>query len=311
MTIAAIPAIAAAPALQRWRHSATTTASIAFNQGITFDQARGDFFFDGVSSATNSGLPRTNSKLTLMAANSAVIPATKEGYNHAGDLSYDPFRQRILIALECYYPGSGGNTCGSGAIGVTDPVTLRMLYYINLDAAQISKAMWVEISPDGRWIWTSSGTHLLAYPAAEVNRATANRQRRGAPGGIVGKDLGAVLPTSTVTGATFYGNPRTGHARLLLALNRGTYSEVISYATSRRGRSPALAGGTRRTEITVDRSSSNNESEGLATTRAGKSGQPLRGELHWLMLPLLTRSSLVSRILSYLPLPRVPCEGLG
>ena len=309
-TIMAIAGWGAAPALAGWRPSSTTTASIAYNQGITFDQARGTFFFDGVSSTTNSGLYRTNSMLALSAANIAVIPATKEGYNHAGDLSFDPIGRRVLLPLECYYPASGGNTCGVGAISVADPVTLRFLYYVNLDTAQIKKAMWAEISPDGRWIWTSSGTHLLAYPAAKVNRKTADLQRAGTIGGIAGKDLGAVLPTSGVTGATFYQDALTRAPRLLLALNRGTYSEVVSYDTgTAHDGSPTLLSATPRSEITVAQSPSNNESEGLASTGAGNPFNPLGGALHWQMLPVITPSSIYSRILSYLPLPPPPHDG--
>jgi hypothetical protein len=296
----------AAPAMAGWRASNVTAASIAYNQGVSFDSAHDNFFFDGVSSVTNSGLYRTNSKLVQTAANLAVLPPTHEGYNHAGDLSFDPVGRRVLLPLECYYPTSGGNTCGVGAIGVADPVSLRFLYYVNLDTAQIQKAMWDEISPDGRWIWTSSGTHLLVYRAAAINSWMAERQRAGTSGGLTGKDLGSVLPTSGVTGATFYQDVTTRGPRLLLALNRDTYSEVISYATgTARDGSPTLVGGPR-SEITVPRSSSNNESEGLAVTGAGRADNPLGGVLDWQMLPVITASSLYSRILSYLPSPAPP-----
>jgi hypothetical protein len=250
----------------------TTRASrsIRRTEGIAFDQADGDFFFDGVISTTNSALYRTGANLHQDAANTSLLPATPAGYNHAGDLSFDPVRRRVLLPLECYYPARGGNanTCGTGVIGVADPVTLRFLYYVELDPAQIKKAMWVEPSPDGRWLWTSSGTHLLVYSAAEVNPRTAVRQRAGALGGIAGRDLGAVLPASGVTGATFYGT------RLLLALNRGGYSEMISYATSETHGVTTLLGATPTTEITLVRSRLNNESEGLAVTRTRKLDWP-------------------------------------
>jgi hypothetical protein len=216
VTVAAMWGWGSALALARWQHSATTRASIAYNQGIAFDRARGDFFFDGVSSTTNSGLYRTNSRLARTGADTAVIPATREGYNHAGDLSFDPLRQRVLLPLECYYPAAGGNTCGTGAIGVADPVTLR-----------------------------------------------------------------------------------------------GTYSEVISYVTGVADRSPRLLSVTPRTEIAVLRSRSYNESDGLAATGSGNTVHPLGGVLHWLMLPVITPSSVFSRILSYLPPPPPPREGLG
>src|SRR5450755_5147643 len=256
MTLAAW---SAATAVAKWQLHTTTRSSIAFNQGITFDQARGKFFFDGVSSTTTSGVYRTNSHLLVQAARIFAIPKTVEGYNHAGDLSFDAGTQslsarRVLLPLECYYPSSGGNTCGSGAIGIVDPTTLRFRYYVNLDRSQIQKAMWAEISPDGRWIWTSSGTHLLVYRAADVNPTTAARQRAGTLGGITGKDLGSVLPTSGVTGAAFYQDAFARAPRLLLALNQGTYSEVISYATGNaRDGSPTLAGSSK-SEITVAQS---------------------------------------------------------
>jgi hypothetical protein len=301
----------AAPALAGWRPSAVTRSSIAYNQGISFDPARGNFFFDGVSSGTTSGLYRTNSRLVETASNVAVIPATREAYNHAGDLSFDPVGRRVLLPLECYYPASGGNTCGVGAIGVADPASLQFRYYVNLGTAQIQKAMWAEISPDGRWIWTSSGTHLLVYRAADVNPTTAARQRTGTLGGITGKDLGSVLPTSGVTGAAFYQDAFTRAPRLLLALNQGTYSEVISYATgSARDGSPTLAGSSK-SEITVAQSPLDNESEGLAVTGAGLSLNPLGGVLDWQILPTLAPTSLYSQILTYLPAPAPPQDSVS
>ncbi len=301
----------AAPALAGWRQNAVTRSSIAYNQGISFDPARGDFFFDGVSSGTTSGLYRTNARLIQTAANVAVIPATREGYNHAGDLSFDPVGRRVLLPLECYYPGSGGNTCGIGAIGVADPASLQLRYYVNLGTAQIQKAMWAEISPDGRWIWTSSGTHLLVYRAADVNPTTAARQRTGTLGGITAKDLGSVLPRSGVTGAAFYQDAFMRAPRLLLALNQGTYSEVISYATgSARNGSPTLAGSSR-SEFTVAQSPLNNESEGLAVTGAGLPLNPLGGVLDWQILPALAPTSLYSQILTYLPAPAPPQDSVS
>lgn len=297
----------AAPAFAGWRLNGTRTTSVAYNQGITFDQALGDFFFVGVDSTTNSALYRTNSGLSLKAVNLAVIPQTKQGYNHVGDLSFDaknvsstdPGKPRVLLPLECYYPSSGGNTCGSGAIGVVDPGTLAFLYYVRLWTGQIQKAMWDEVSPDGRWIWTSSGTHLLAYNAADVNKTTAENQQAGVWGGISAKDLGAVLPTNDVTGGAFYTDPVSGASRLLVALNRGTYFQVASYGvgTASDG-SPVLLSATPTIELTVSQSSSNDEPEGLATTGVFNGSYPLSGVLHWQMLPSIKLSS---RILNYMP----------
>jgi hypothetical protein len=66
--------------------------------------------------------------------------------------STDTGKPRALLPLECYYPNSDGNTCGSGAFGVVDPTNLEFLYYVRLWTGQIQKAMSDEISPDGRWI---------------------------------------------------------------------------------------------------------------------------------------------------------------
>jgi hypothetical protein len=309
MAVGAVAGRDAAPAVASWQPSAVTTTSIAYNQGIAFDPSSRDFFFTGVSSLTTSGLYRTNSRLALTAANPAVLPATREGYNHIGDPSFDPVTRRVLLPLECYYPSDGGNTCGIGAIGVADPVSLRFVYYVNLNTAQIQKAMWAEVSRDGRWIWTSSGTHLLVYRSAQVSAATASGQRAGKLGGITGRDLGAVLPSADVTGAAFYEDVFTRTPRLLLALNRGTYSEVISYATrTTRDGNPAVADALT-SEITVPRSALANESEGLAVTGAGLALNPLGGVLDWLILPEVTSTSFSSRILSYLPTPTPPPDG--
>jgi hypothetical protein len=283
-----------------WALSRTAFTSILYNQGITFDQARGDFYFDGVTSTSNSGLYRTDAQLSLTAAKFFVIPGTTEGYNHTGDLSFDPLRRRILLPLECFYPAKGGNTCGVGAIGVADPATLRFLYYVNLSPGQIAKAMWVEASPDGRWLWTSSGTHLLVYRASDVSPEVAGQQRAGLQGGIVGDDLGAVLPTDAVTGASFYTEPFTHTTHLLLALNRGTSSEVVSYELAG-ARAPRLESTTPTLLITVPQSFFDHESEGLAITRPLNLSVPLGGVLHWQMLPVITLFSLYSRILTYSP----------
>ncbi len=312
LATAAFSAAAPAVALAAWQQTATTYTSIAFNQGITFDQAHGRFFFDGVVSASNSGLYRTSSTLALQAARFSVIPPTVEGYNHTGDLSFlAPSRNTgpgstatgpsgaLLLALECYYPSRGGNTCGTGAIAVADPASLRFRYYVNLDSAQIQRAMWDEVSPDGQWIWTSSGTHLLAYRTADVNPATAAAQRAGTLGGIVGTDLGPVLPSGNVTGGAFYTDPTSGVPRLLLSLNLGSSLQVISYPIGvAADGSPVLLTPTPTTEITLAKSFNDNEPEGLAVTGAFNASYPLGAVLHWQMLPAIP---FYSSILNFTP----------
>ena len=166
-----------APALAATRLVSARRASILYNQGVAYDPRLGSFFFTGVTSLTNSGLFRTDSRLRRTGTRYAAISASPQRFNHIGDLSFDPVRRRLLVPLECYYPYRGGNTCRRGAIGVADPVTLALRYRVLLDSSQIVKASWVESSPDGRWIWTSAGTHLLGYPAAEVSAATASSSR--------------------------------------------------------------------------------------------------------------------------------------
>jgi hypothetical protein len=271
--------------------------SIAYNQGVAYDRTTGGWFFSGATSPINSGLFRTDSRLRPTAARYVAIPATPERFNHIGDVSFDSARRRLLVPLECYFPRRGGNTCGRAAIGVADPRTLALRYRLLLDSSQIAKAAWVEISPDARWIWTSAGTHLLAYRAAEVSAATASRQRVGTAAGLVGRDLGPILPSSGVTGAAASGST-AGRYRLLLSLNRGAFFQVVSYplGTAADG-SPVIVGSGPRVEISVRRSTLNREPEGLAVTPRRGVGYPLGGPLHWQMRPA---ASLYMRLLTYL-----------
>ncbi len=235
-------------------------------QGVTGDRAR-PLFFDGIF----EGLYRTSSTLVQTAASPQAIPAavkTAEGYNHIGDISYDAAEGgRVLLPFECYVPAqpNGGNTCGTGSIGVADPATLALRYYVKLDPAEIAKAMWVESSPDGQLLWTSSGPDLLAYRAADVTPANAPP---AAPIRAAARLRGAV-PPSGITGGAFVGG------RLFLAGSNAGPFQVYSV-------DPAT--GRRRLEIELRGVSG--ESEGLhATTLLG-------GELHWLIAPLPTSGAL-------------------
>lgn len=282
-----------------WRLAATRTVPALYNQGLAYDARFGQFVFSGTR-VPRSALYRTSFTLRPLAARAAVLPLTAERYNHVGDVGFDPVRRRLILPLECYYPRGGGNTCRRGAFGVADPRTLRLLYHVNLEPSQIQKAMWAEVSPDGRWIWTSSGNRLLAYSSAEVNKGRADAQRAGAAGGLVGRDLGPVLPSPGVTGAAFYpAQPAASTRRLFLALNRGRYFQVVSYLVgSAPDGSPALIGSTPRIELRVSQSLANWEPEGLAVTPRRGASYPLGGTLHWLMQ---SHASPTGRILSYLP----------
>ena len=141
----------------------------------------------------------------------------REGYNHIGDITWDEREGgRILLPLECYYPGTqpDANTCHTGSIGVADPRTLRWRYSVKLSPGEIPKAMWAEVSPDGRLLWTSAGDDLLAYRVADI-RPGARTLR------AVRRLRGAVPPTG-ITGAAFYGE------RLMLAGQRDIDFEVWS-----------------------------------------------------------------------------------
>jgi hypothetical protein len=226
---------------------------------MTSDPRRA-LWFDGLF----MGLYRADANLREQRRSDAVIPpevAAREGYNHVGDLTWDAREGgRILLPLECFYPGrpGGANSCGTGAIGVADPRTLRWRYYVKLDPAEIPKAMWAEVSPDGRLVWTSAGADLLAYRTGDVARG------RAAPGAApirAARRLADAAPTSGITGAAFYGD------RLLLAGQDDTLFRVWSVD---------LATGARRLEIerTIF-----GESEGLDVVDA------LGGTLHWIITP--------------------------
>src|SRR5215208_5026413 len=181
-------------------------------QGVATAGSVKPLFFSGIF----TGLHRTDRRLRQTATVDPVIPLTvfaTEGYNHVGDIGYQG--GRVLLPLECYTDGgpNGGNTCGTGSIGVADPATLTFQYYVKLDPAEVPKAMWVEPSPDGELLWTSSGQDLLAYSAADVT--AANAAPGAAPVHSVRRLPGAVSP-SGVTGAAFY------RGRLLLAGSQGT-----------------------------------------------------------------------------------------
>ena len=209
-------------------------------------------FFTGVFEGP--GAPRRARQTAASAAIPADVKAL-EGYNHIGDPTWN--RAGVVLPLECYDPGGGGNTCGTGSFGVADPATLAWRYYVKLDPAEIPKAMWAETSPDGKLVWTSSGDDLLAYRSSDIVAANAAPRR---PIRAARRLSGAVPPTG-ITGAVF----RDG--QLLLAGERnGTY-QVWALDTSN---------GKRRLELEMKVCG---ESEGLDVIPT------LGGQLHWLIAP--------------------------
>src|SRR4051812_20997561 len=206
----ALPASASAAPAPHWVLSSERSVPLEWFQGLTHRPAPGALgprFFVGVF----VGVTRTDASLTQQARSGDVLPApvAAAGFNHIGDPSWlAAGGGRLLLPLECYTPGgpNGGNTCGRGAFGLLDPVTLQWRGLVRLDPRDIPKAMWAEVSPDGRLVWTSAGDDLLAYRVVDVLAAV------DATGAIrpVRRLIGAV-PPSGVTGATFRGR------RLLLS----------------------------------------------------------------------------------------------
>jgi hypothetical protein len=255
-------ALAAAPSALavdpgRWRFTGFSRIPIEYFQGITHDPQR-NVYFDGVF----RGLYRTDFDLKEEARNPDAIPAdvsAREGYNHIGDFSWDRREGgRVLLPLECYYPPAG-NTCGTGSIGVADPSSLRWRYYVKLDPAFIPKAMWNEVSPNGRLLWTSAGDDLLAYRVSEIrpqNAAPAGPQLRPV------RRLRGAVPPSGITGAVFH------RARLFVAGQDAGPFQVWSINLR--------TGGSR---LEIERPWFG-ESEGLDVFRA------VDGLLHWVVQPV-------------------------
>ena len=230
------------------------TIPLRYYQGVAVDPA-GELYFDGIF----TGFYRADAALREQAGVDDVIPpevTATEGYDHIGDITWDGEEGgRVLLPLECYTQGApnGGNTCGHGAFGVADPRTLAWRYDVPLDTSEIAKAMWAEVSPDGRLVWTSSGNDLLAYRADQI--------RPGAGPLRAVKRLAGAVPPTGVTGAAFYGDA------LLLAGQDGGHFDVWQVDTRT---------GAERRVIALELSG---ESEGLAVT-------PEDGDLHWIVTPI-------------------------
>jgi hypothetical protein len=265
--VLSLVAVPAAGAADLWTQTGRSFTSVSYWQGIAFDAGSRSFYLDGPA----EGICRTDASLNQTSGRSTGIPTavtSAQGWNHLGDLTFDTDRRMLLVPLECYYPGlPDPNTCKTGGVGVIDPSTLAWRYYIKFGG--IAKAMWVEESPDGKWLWTSSGTDLLAYDARQLTSANATV----APT----KRLVAVLPASGVSGATF------AVGRLYLAFDRGSYEQVQSAAVDTASGDILKPW---RVEISRTKSFGLYETEGLAGASA------LGGTLHWQVqpqLPLYTR----------------------
>jgi hypothetical protein len=280
---AALPAASSAAPAPHWVLSNERSVPLEWFQGLTHQPAAGGLgsrFFVGVF----VGVTRTNAALAQQARNGNVLPpdVAAAGFNHIGDPSWLPaLGGRLLLPLECYTPGgpNGGNTCGRGAFGLLDPSTLQWRGLVRLDPADIPKAMWAEVSPDGRLVWTSARDDLLAYRVADVLAAvdatTAIRPVR--------RLVGAV-PPSGVTGATFRGR------RLLLSGQAAGNGPLQAWSIDVDGT------GSGRLEVQLPVVA---ESEGLDLVPSGD------GLLHWLLSPFAsgppTYGTGHSEVVSFVP----------
>jgi hypothetical protein len=273
----ASPAGAADPG--RWLLTGASSVPVNYWQGLTTDPQESRVFFVGVF----QGLWRTTPGLHQTAGVSQEIPSSvtqSEGYNHIGDPTWNPGDGgRVILPMECYSPVSG-NTCGHGAFGVADPATLAFRYYVNLDPAEIPKAMWAETSPDGNLIWTSSGNDLLAYRTSDLIQAN-----QGPSGTAIHsvRRLQNAVPPSGITGAVF------GARRLYLSGESGGVFQVWSVNTTTGGRRLEL-------EMRIC-----GESEGLDVIPT------LGGTFHWLIGPAGGNCQLTygptSALLHFVPRP--------
>jgi hypothetical protein len=269
----------AAPQPDRLRLAEARSVPLEYFQGLTHDRA-GSRYFDGIT----QGLYRTDRALRERARNPLAVPpdvAAAFGFNHVGDIGFAGALGGVILPLECFTPGApnGGNTCGLGAFGVADPATLQPRFTVVLDPADIAKAMWAEVSPDGSLVWTSAGPDLIAYRTADVSFVNAAAGARIRP---VVRLRGAV-PPSGVTGAAFL------DGRLLLAGQQTGPLELWSVD---------LRSGARRREAVLRVAG---ESEGLDVLDDG------RGLVHWLVTPFDPRGrpptfgGLHSELLSFVP----------
>ncbi len=262
--LCAAPAAAHAADPGYWQQVGETKLPLYWYQGITADPA-GSVYGDGIY----FGLYRADASLRENGFNPDVIPAdvhATEQYDHIGDISWDPGEGgRILLPLECYYPvpGTDGNPCRQGAIGVADPATLQWRYRIRLNPSQIKKAMWVESSPDHSLFWSVDNRDLVAFSAASISAPHANHT--GYVANVVRRIPNAVPPSGS-TGATFL------DGEFFVASQSGDTMQVWSID---------LVTGARRLEIerTIV-----GESEGLVATRLTVND----GTLHWLVQPYNT-----------------------
>jgi hypothetical protein len=269
LCLAVLPAGAGAADPGRWTETGRSTVPLEYYQGVASDSAR-RLFFNGIY----TGLYRTDPMLNETARTADVFPPevqAREQYNHIGDIAWDAREGgRVLLPTECYYPRAApdneedpNNTCRTGSIAVADDETLAWKYYVKLDPAEIPKAMWVAVSPDGKLAWTQSRKDLLAYSMDDISPAHAHPAN---PPIKAVRRLKDARPSSGITGAAFF------HGRLYVAGQDDPDAFRVW--------SIDLNTGARRLEI--EKPGVVGESEGIDFFDA------LGGRLHWLIQPYNT-----------------------
>ena len=332
LMLAAAVALVLAPASRaddpgRWEAVTYTAVPLDYYQGTTAAPG-GPLYFNGIYTgvfrAVPTQLPNGTWTTVETGRNENVIPAevtATEGYEHAGDLTWAPTKSdeepalaallgdtgRLLLPLECWIvtkdidkyacPESGsGNTAwtSTGAIGVVDARTLTWQYYVKLDERALRKAMWAELSPNGKLLWTQGGEgtqrgepgrDLLAFPVGGIVKANASLPNEPGPklkpkvvlrGAVPPPDPRGDGKATQITGATFF------DGRLYVATQTALASSHLLHVWSLNVDScELLTGCDRRLEIEREIVG---ESEGLTVACTLGDGER-RAVLHWLVAP--------------------------
>ena len=303
----------------RWvQTGGETDIPLNWYQGVTSNPG-GDWFFTGIytglyrSSIAPAGAMATGSAGGVAtgaegARNDDVIPpavTATEGYDHIGDIAWDPAEGgRVLLPLECYWGSvpsaftGSQDFCRRGGIGVADPQTLQWRYYVHI--ASLAKMMWAELSPDGRLIWTNpsgddpAAWDLVAYCASDVRADNA-----GATLPIAAR-LPDAVPPSRTTGAAFWGDRLylAGHDAVAGDTGGSTF-RVWSVQVA-----PGPGQGSRRLELSLKITG---ESEGIEIRDVA--GGDMDGLLHWQVQPYNTSGMPTyrqkSKLLHFRPAPGV------
>src|SRR4051794_17036921 len=217
----AIPATASAADPGVWVKTSQLTKPAYYRQGIASNPATTDVFFSG----SFAGLYRTRNAQEVV-TNTNPIPqdvAQNEKYNHIGDIAFDSGGGgRLLLPLESYTPfAADPNPSKTGSIGVMDAATLKWLYYVKLDPAEIAKTQWVAVDPAGL-VWTITDHDLLAYNLADLN--PANAAPAAAPIHAV-RRLANAAPDGAGGAVVFAG-------RLYLSTGSGGVNRIVSVDTT-------------------------------------------------------------------------------